>query len=70
MVIFALLAATAAEPPPPPPATPLVQARATVRVLSGVRVKFGEEQENAQLRTSQVRDRDGQVQQARLVEFQ
>lgn len=72
MVILALVAATtaAAEPQPTTRVAPAVQARATVRIVSGVRVKFGEEVEDAQLRTTQVRDSDGNMKEARLVEFQ
>ena len=73
MLILALAAASAgaaAEPPRQRPTAPLVQAHATVTVVRGVRVTFGETIDAAQLRTSTVRDYDGNPQQARLIEFE
>lgn len=74
MLSLTLLAAVLAQAPDEPPrsAAPVRQASATVRVLKGEAVRFAEietDQPGA-LRDSLVRIADGEVQPARLLEFQ
>ncbi|QIL01539.1 hypothetical protein G7078_01190 [Sphingomonas sinipercae] len=68
MVVFALAAAAAATPSPP--SRIVEQARASVRIVSGSRVKLGQESAEAQLRKTQFRELDGTLRPAKLVEFQ
>ena len=70
MMMVALLAAAASIPAAPPPPAAVVQARATVRIVSGVRVKLGSQNADAQLRNTRFRSADGTTQPAKLVEFQ
>ena len=69
MMVLALLAAAAAEPAPPR-IGPVVQASATVRIISGRRLTLGTPAADAELRKSSVRDIDGRSKPARLIEFQ
>ena len=69
MIALALLAAAAAQPPATQ-VTALVQARASVRIISGQRLTLGTAIAEAQLRQTRLRDIDGQVKPARLIEFQ
>ena len=69
MMLLALIAAAAAQPQ----ATrvgPVVQATATVRIISGRRLRLGTKAPEAELRESSVRDIDGRVKPAQLIEFQ
>lgn len=70
MMLVVLLAAAASIPAPPPRPAVVVQAQATVRIVSGARVKLGDRNADAQLRTTQFRDADGNRRPAKLVEFQ
>ena len=69
MMILALIAAAAAPPAEARP-TAVVQATATVRIISGKRLTLGTRTVDAELRRTRIRDRDGQVKPARLIEFQ
>jgi hypothetical protein len=77
LLLFAAGLATPSLPPsaPPPwahrPVMPVVQARATVRILSGVTLRLGHASpvEGQRLRVTHVTTADG-VQPARLVEFE
>jgi hypothetical protein len=69
MVLFALAAAAASATPAPPPRI-VEQARASVRIVSGVRVKLGTATADAQLRQTSFRDPDGTSRPAKFVEFQ
>jgi len=68
MVVFALAAAAAATPASS--SRIVEQARASVRIVSGSRVKLGQESAEAQLRKTRFRELDGTVRPAKLVEFQ
>jgi len=68
-MLLALLAAAAAQPEPSRPKL-VVQATATVRIVNGQQIRLGEARPDAQLRHTQLRETDGSVRQARLVEFQ
>ena len=70
MMLVALLAAAASTPAPPPRPAVVLQAQATVRIVSGARIKLGDKTADAQLRSTQFRDSDGNMQPAKLVEFQ
>jgi hypothetical protein len=67
----AAIAASLPSAAPQPAGTPAVQARATVRIVSGVRVQFGAALsiEGSVLRRSTIQTADGS-QKATLVEFQ
>ena len=69
-MIVALLAAAASVPAAPPRSAAIVQAQATIRILSGTRVKLGDRNADAQLSDTRFRDRDGKAHPAKLVEFQ
>ena len=49
---------------------PVLHAMATVRIVAGKRVRLGSKTPEAELRRTQVRDSDGQVRPAQLIEFQ
>lgn len=68
MMMLALLAAQAAQPDHSPLRP--VHATATVRILSGKQVVLGATTPEAELRRTSVRESDGQVRPARLIEFQ
>lgn len=68
LVAAALLAAQA-TPSPPSPHRALVQATASVRILSGERVSADNIPEAAIVRDTRVRGADGSQKPARLVEF-
>jgi hypothetical protein len=68
LVAAALLAAQA-TPPLPSPQRALVQATASVRILSGERVSADKIPEAAIVRDTKVRGADGSEKPARLVEF-
>ena len=70
MLVVALLAAAASQQAAATRPTPVVQATATIRIISGERLKLGQQPQSAQLRQAQFRDSDGQVRPARLIEFQ
>jgi hypothetical protein len=71
LLTAAAVAAAPAQDPPPRPAGARVQARATIRVISGVQLHFGEPQSGEGLiaRDSTVRSA-GIEQRAKLLEFQ
>ena len=70
MLLLSLIAASiAAEPAPPARAGLAVQASATVRIISGQRLKLGEPTGEAELRRTQLRDADGRLNPASLIEF-
>jgi hypothetical protein len=72
LVVAAAIVASA----PPPTRTSIgasVRATATIRVISGVRLSFGDEQNDADVprpRQTTIHTADAQHQQARLIEFQ
>jgi hypothetical protein len=74
MTIMVLLAAAAlaATPPQPHPISAVVQATATIRVISGVELKFSalNNPDAPPPRDSIVKAADGSVQPAKLIEFQ
>lgn len=70
MLVLALLAATAAaQTPAASPLSAVREARATVRIVSGVRVSAGKLPEEAQVRDTSRREPDGRQQTLRLIEF-
>ena len=72
MLLLAAAAAIAASAQPPRgPVAPRVQARATIRILSGATIRFGEAREGAEgtERTVTIRAQ-GLEQPAKLIEFQ
>ena len=69
MMILALIAAAAAQPDQPRSGA-VVQATASVRIISGKRLTLGTRTADAELRRSSVRDFDGQPKPAQLIEFQ
>jgi hypothetical protein len=69
MMLLALLAAASVQPALPRPNL-TVQATATVRIVSGQRVSFGESRPDAQLRRTQFREVGGIARPAQLTEFQ
>jgi hypothetical protein len=69
MMILALIAAVAAQPSQPHGGA-VVQATATVRIISGRRLTLGARTAEAELRRTSVRDVDGQPKPAQLIEFQ
>lgn len=68
MLLLALLAATA-QAPAQPRAEAVVQAQASVRIVSGVRVTADQLPREALVRDSKVEAADGSQTTARLVEF-
>jgi hypothetical protein len=70
LLLLAAVAASAAPQRPQPPAA-VVQATATVRIISAVRIKFDspDNRETPPPHDSQV-TADGKVQPARLIEFE
>ena len=67
-----LLAVIAADPPPVEPARAVRRAQATVRIVRPARIALGAEPDTdveAIVRQSQVRERDGALRPALLVEF-
>ena len=73
MLWLAALAATAAQPLPPKPAViPSLQAKASVRIVRAMPIRFQEieRQAPAALRRTVVRTSDGELREARLLEFQ
>lgn len=71
MLLFAA-AALAASPPLPPPVTPAVQATATIRIISAVKIKLNAPANPGAPppRASLVRVGDGIMLPAKLIEFQ
>ncbi len=67
-----LLAAAVMAAAAPQHSGPVVQATATVRVISGTVLHFGQapKDEGARMREATFRSSDGTVQTARLVEFE
>ncbi|MBB3764817.1 hypothetical protein [Sphingomicrobium lutaoense] len=75
LLALSMVAAAPQQAAQPAPAAPLVQrasARASVRIVKPFRLVAGDmrEVEGASRRTTQVSDRDGQLRQATLVEFE
>ena len=75
MLLVAAAAIATSSPQTPPRASVggSVQAIATIRVISGVRLSFGREQENADIpraRLTLIHTADAQKQSASLIEFQ
>jgi hypothetical protein len=76
MVLFAAAAlATSLAPPPPPPPRPtgaVVQATATIRVISGVALKLDAPSNPGapRSRNSLIRASDGSLTPAKLIEFE
>jgi len=73
LLLFAAALASSSAPPPwaHRPVAPVVQARATVRILSGVTLRLGRASkiEGQRLRVTEVLTAHG-IQPARLVEFE
>ncbi len=69
MMILALIAVSAAQPAEAR-VGPVVHASATVRIISGKRLTLGTKIPEAELRQTRLRDGDGQVRPAKLIEFQ
>lgn len=74
MMILALFAAAAAgapaaEQPTSSARRPVVQATATVRILSGIRVEAASTPQDALVRLVSLESADGSPRQAKLVEF-
>jgi hypothetical protein len=72
MLLFALAAAAVSpSPQSSPPAPVVVQARATVRIISGARIKLGATQNSdAPAAHDTVVNTNGTTQPAKLVEFE
>lgn len=72
MLWLAAIAVAVAQPKPPPtPVPPVVQARATVRIISGVRLKLdGKPNPDAPRPREAVIHTDRGPKQARLIEFE
>ncbi|HET6536091.1 MAG TPA: hypothetical protein VFG41_07900 [Sphingomicrobium sp.] len=72
MLWLAAMAVAVAQPKPPPtPVPPVVQARATVRIISGVRLKLdGKPNPDAPRPREAVIHTDRGPKQARLIEFE
>ena len=75
MVLFAAIALAAAPEPARPPVQRVVaerQAMAVVRILPGAQLRFSELEQNApeRFRETQIRNADGSLEPARVVEFQ
>ena len=69
MLTIALAVAAAAAPPSEPPRPPAVQARASVRILSGAAIIGDRPPADAIVRETRVPAADGTRTVARLVEF-
>ena len=71
MLLLAAAAIAASAEPARGPVAPRVQARATIRILSGATVRFGEVRRGAEgtVRTVTIRA-EGVEQTAKLIEFQ
>ena len=71
-MILLAAAALVGTPPPPRPAAAVAQATATIRVISGVQLKFGAPNNPGAppARASVVKAADGSVHPAKLIEFQ
>ena len=71
LLLLAVAASGSAQAPVEPiaPRTPLVQATATVRIVSGERITAGELPRTAIVRDTKVRGADGIERDARIVEF-
>ena len=73
-MLFLIAAAAVIAPPPAThsPASASAQARAIVRIVSGVRLRFSGMQDQGvpRLRDTKVRTADTRVQPARLIEFE
>jgi hypothetical protein len=72
MLLIATAVLTMSAPQPPPrPAGESAQATATIRIISGARLRLGEEPEatGSALRRSVIRI-DGEARPARLIEFE
>ncbi|HET7575383.1 MAG TPA: hypothetical protein VFK19_02315 [Sphingomicrobium sp.] len=72
MLWLAAMAVAVSQPKPPPtPVPPVVQARATVRIISGVRLKLdGKPNPDAPRPREAVIHTDRGPKQARLIEFE
>jgi hypothetical protein len=71
MFFLAVAAVAASGQPPRAPVAPRVQARATIRILSGATIRFGEPREGAEGTERIVTIRtEGSEQPAKLIEFQ
>ena len=72
LALVALAAAVSAPPPPPAPTRPMVQAIATVRIVSGVRLNLDGRDNAAGIPAPRdaVIQANGTDQPARLIEFQ
>ena len=71
LALAALAMAASAPPPAPPPTGPSVEARATVRIVSGVRLRLdGSANADAPPPRDTVVQAFGEPQPARLVEFE
>jgi hypothetical protein len=68
MIVTALIAASLAQPAEVRPG-PVLQATATVRIVSGKRLRLGRKAPEAELRNTRLRDSGGQVRPARLIGF-
>lgn len=69
MLALAIFAASVPTQPQARPPKPLVQATATVRIVSAARITREETPEGALVRKTQVRTADGRPEMVRLVEF-
>jgi len=73
-MLFLIVAAAAIAPPPAPrsPTSASAQARAIVRIVSGVRLRFGEAQDQGvpRVRETVIRTQDARLQRAKLIEFE
>ncbi len=69
MMILTLLAVATAQPGTAR-AGAVLHATATVRIIAGERLTLGAKISQAELRRTHVRDTDGQLKPARLIEFQ
>ena len=70
MLVLAIIAATAAAQPAAGPPRPRIrQATATVRILSGVRIKPDRPPREAIVTDVELRSADGSRQQSRHIEF-
>ena len=71
LLAAAAIAVSAPDSAPRTAAAPVVQARATVRILNGTRIRFevGQDRETPPLRPARIRAPDG-PQPAQLIEFE
>jgi hypothetical protein len=73
MLLLAAAAIIASAPESAPMAGVSVQAMATIRIISGVRLSLGKEQNDPdipRLRDAEIHTADAQLQPAKLVEFE